>query len=366
MTDYIGDLKKALIVTQLYGTPAEGTIDQIASVLKKVGIQTYFFSDFCPESNYDEIEKGGRYAKELGVEVVIGYGGGSSMDAAKLIAVAASHPGNLLDYRVGGTREITAATLPVVTIPSTSGTGSHIGRVAVVSENEKKIKRFMASDFLYPRVALCDPQILRAMPKGVTAASGFDAFAQALEGYLSCTENPLGNLCAQEAMRIIAKTLPKVVEDGDNLELRSTMAWADTLQGISLASNAVLTAHVTAMVLGGRYHIPHGKAVASVTVACLRHSRKGAIDKLATVGRLMGGDLSMNNESLADFAIEKIAGLIADIGLDTPLCDYGVKEEDFESIAGEIRQNFAIRLDVDPVSKSVSDLVWILEKSNAT
>ncbi|MDO8301650.1 MAG: iron-containing alcohol dehydrogenase, partial [Sedimentisphaerales bacterium] len=221
MANYVTGYKKALIVSQLVGTPAETVIDQIGEVLKSAGVESKVFHKFSPESNYTEIEEGGALAKEFGADSIVGFGGGSSMDAAKLIALAASHPEPLLSYRVGGTHEITKATLPILLVTSTSGTGSHIGRVAVVSEQEKGLKRFMASDYLYPKAAFCDPEILRLMPAGLTATSGFDAFAQALEGYLSMAENPMGKFCAQEAMRIIAEVLPKVYKDGNNLELRA-------------------------------------------------------------------------------------------------------------------------------------------------
>jgi alcohol dehydrogenase class IV len=204
---------------------------------------------------------------------------------------------------------------------------------------------------------------LRYMPREVTANSGFDAFAQALEGYLSNWENPLGNLSAREAMRLIAATLPQAVEHGQDLALRATMAWADTLGGISLATNAVVTPHVIAMVLGGRYQIPHGPAIASVMIPCLRHSRSRAIAKLADVARLLGCTDALPEEALADWAIAAIEGLITGLGLKKSPREYGVAAGDYRSIAEEVRQNFALRLDADPAPKSADDLVGILEEA---
>lgn len=364
ISSYTTGCNRALIVSQLMGTPAEYIIDQIVEVLSKEDLPSKVFHEFAPESNHDEIEQGAALARDFGADIIVGYGGGSSMDAAKLIALGAAHPEPLLSYRVGGTHTITEATLPTLMVPSTSGTGSHIGRVAVVSENENSIKRFMASDHLYPRAAFCDPAVLKEMPREVTATSGFDAFAQALEGYLSGSENPMGNFCAQEALRIITATLPRVLENGDDLDLRAAMSWADTLGAVSVATNAVLTAHVLGMVLGGRYHLPHGRAVAVVTVAALRHSRPQAISKLANIARLMGCSRELSDEALADWAIDAIEKLIHTVGLDKNLKNYGVPEKDFPKIAEEVKANFSMRLDVDPVKKDVDDLVWILEQSN--
>lgn len=360
---YLFMYKRALLVTQLYGTAAEVVIDQIINLLRENHIETKIFSEFTAEPSYQEVEKGVVLARDFKAEVVVAYGGGSSMDTAKLIALGVTHSGSILDYRVGGTRPITAATLPIVVIPSTSGTGSHVGRVAVVSEPERKLKRFMASDYLYPRVAFCDAKILCYMPREITATSGFDAFAQALESYLSSSENSMGNLCAQEAIRIIASSLPRVYENGQDLELRAAMAWADTLQAIGMAANAVLTPHAIAMVLGGRYHIPHARAIASVMPACLRHSQKGAIAKLATVARLMGCMETCPPESLAEWAIAAIEKRIEEIGLEKTLVEYGVPPEDYQQIAEEVKKNFAMRLEADPVPKEVPDLVAILRQS---
>jgi alcohol dehydrogenase class IV len=145
------------------------------------------------------------------------------------------------------------------------------------------------------------------------------------------------------------------------VELRATMAWADTLQGISLATNAVLTPHAIAMVLGGRYRIPHARAIASVMISCLRHSRAKAADKLARVARLMGCEEPLSEDALADWTIDAIERLIDVIGLSKTPREYGVPESDFQSIAEEVRQKFSLRLDADPATKSVDDLVAILQ-----
>jgi len=285
------------------------------------------------------------------------------MDAAKAVAVAAVHPGPIMEYVVNGKRQITRATLPVIAISSTSGTGSHVGRVAVLSDRVKKIKRSLISDYLYPRGAICDPDVLRTMPREVTASTGFDAFAQALEGFLSSSENPFGNLCSEEAMRIIFATLPKVLEHPDDLELRSRMAWGDTLAGVSLATNAVVIPHVLSMVLGGRYGVPHGRAIAAVMVACLRHSRPGAVRKLAHVAALLGRQCQNDDEAMADWAIDAIDAFIAQIGMKKNILEYGVPEDDFDSIAGEVRSAFGARVDADPVPTDAAGLTRILRAS---
>ncbi|MCL5096599.1 MAG: iron-containing alcohol dehydrogenase, partial [Candidatus Omnitrophica bacterium] len=250
MKVHLAGYHKALLVTGAHAMRATGVTNRLCDLLDSAGIETRLFDRISAEPNYEEIEQAGQLAKDFGAEVIVGCGGGSAIDAAKAVAVASTHPGSIMEYVVNGPRPITGATLPIVAISSTSGTGSHVGRVAVLSDRAHRIKRALISDYLYPRIAFCDPEILKFMPREVTATTGFDAFAQALEGFLSRLENPLGNMCAQEAMRVIYHTLPKALQNGNDLDLRHAMAWADTLAGISLATNAIVIPHSFSMVLG--------------------------------------------------------------------------------------------------------------------
>lgn len=354
---------KVLVVTGRHAMKAAGVTNRICDLLEKAGTESLVFEKVSPEPNYEEVEEATALAKKFGADIVIGCGGGSAIDAAKAIAVAATHSGSIMDYIVGASYEITKDTLPIIAITSTSGTGSHVGRVAVLSDRNQKIKRALISDYLYPRAAICDPEILCTMPSQVTVNTGFDAFAHALEGYLSTSDNPLGKLCAQEAMRIIYHTLPKVIQRGDDIDLRSKMAWADTLAGISLATNAVVIPHVFGMVIGARYGIAHGPAIASVMVACLRHSRSGAMSKFASISRILGCREPWNDAMLADWAIEAIKQWIADIGLKQSPVAYGVPSDDFSRIAEEVRTVFGLRVEADPVPTDVAGLTRVLHNT---
>ena len=360
---HLPGLRRALVVTGRHAMKKAGVTGRLCALLDRAGIAHAVFDELSAEPEHTEIEAAGERARALGADVIVGCGGGSAMDAAKAVAVAATHPGPIMDYIVNGPRPITGATLPIAAVSSTSGTGSHVGRVAVLSDRAKRIKRALISDCLYPRVAICDPEILRTMPREVTASTGFDAFAQALEGFLSRSENPLGDLSAEEAMRVIFETLPRALEQPDDLELRNRMAWGDTLAGISLATNAVVIPHVIGMVLGGRYGISHGRSIATVTAACLRHSRPGAVRKLAHIAGLLGCPEGLDEEARADRAIGAIEEFIQRIGMNKSVLEYGVPESDFDSIAAEVRANFGARVDADPVPTDAAGLARILRAS---
>jgi len=356
-------IKKALLVTGRHAMEASGVTGRVSDLLKQADIECVVYNGVSPNPDCTEIDKAAVIARGMGAEAIIGCGGGSAIDAAKGIAVVAAHPGPVMDYMAGGPKEATEATLPVFAISSTSGTGSHVGRNAVVSDRGRKIKRAIRSDFVIPRAAICDSEILRTMPPEVTACSGFDAFAHAIEGYLSTNENPFGNMCAREAIRIIARCLPKVIVDGDNLDLREQMAWADTLAGISLTTNLILMPHALSMIFGGRYGITHARAIASVMVACLSHSKTGAKEKLAEVARLFGCMEKLDDEALADRAIAAVDKLIESIGLKKSPAEYGIPEDAFASIADEVKQAFGSRMEVDPVPLDTRGVEKILHQS---
>lgn len=355
--------RKALVVTGRHAMKEAGVTDYLCGLIVKAGVVVRVFDDLSAEPTYQEITEAAQTAREFGAQVIIGCGGGSAIDGAKAIAVAATHQGSIMDHIVNGERPITAATLPIIAISSTSGTGSHVGRVAVLSDRERKIKRALISDHLFPRAAICDPLILKTMTPEITAVTGFDAFAQALEGFLSRNENPMGNLCAQQAMAIIFPTLSQVIHNGNDLDLRAAMAWGDTLAGVSLATNSIITPHAFSMVLGARYGIPHGRAIAAVMPACLRHSRAGAVHKLAHVARLLGCTQQASDGELADWAIVAIDEFIARINLNRGVQQYGVLDRDFGPLAEEARATFSLRLAADPVPADAEGLVLILHNS---
>ena len=360
LPQHMAGIKKAMLVTGKHAMKTSGVTDRVCDLLKDAGIECVVFNEVSPNPDCTEVDKAAEIARDFDAEAVIGCGGGSPIDAGKGIAVAATHPGPVMDYMGGGPSEVTTATLPLFVISSTSGTGSHVGRNGVISDRSQKIKRAIRSDFVIPKVSICDSEILRTMPPDVTACTGFDAFSHAIEGYISVEENPFGNVCAREAMRIIANTLPRVVEDGDNLELREQMAWADTLAGISLSTNLILLPHALSMVMGGRHGITHARAIASVMVSCLRHSKPGAKEKLADVARLFGCLEKWDDDALAEWGIEAVDKLIEKIGLKKSPVEYGVSEGEFSSIAEEVGDVFGSRMDVDPVPMDIEGVKKIL------
>ena len=226
-------------------------------------------------------------AREHGADVLLGLGGGSSMDTAKAIAVEATHPGTSWDYLFFRDSQPTEKTLPVVTATTTSGTGSQVTQVAVVTNPEEEYKSALYNPILYPKVSIVDPELMLTVPRDVTASTGFDVFAHAFESYITPNGSPMTDLTALEAIRLWPTTFLSAVKNGADLDARTAMAWADTLAGLSIANAGVTLPHGIGMAVGGNYpHVKHGEALAVVYPAILQYTYRTVPEKFARVGSL--------------------------------------------------------------------------------
>jgi alcohol dehydrogenase class IV len=272
----LGDLalrfgKKALLVTVPEFPAVAALYRKVKDTLKDAGIEVAHFDRVIPNPTTEVVSEGAKLAGEFGATLVIGLGGGSSMDTAKAIAVEATHPGTAWDY-LHYTAGPSEETLPIIAIGTTAGTGSQTTPCAVITNTAKKDKSAIWHRNIFPRIAIVDPELTLSMPKAVTAQTGFDAFCHNFEAYLSVNTNPLVEAMALDAIKIVAENLPKALAKGDDIEARSKMAWADTLGGLTNASAGVTLPHGLGMQIGG--HCPH------VT--------QGDIREIADCGQVLG------------------------------------------------------------------------------
>ena len=218
---------------------------RVKKSLADAGVACVHYDGVIPNPTTELVTRGAELAKAEGVDVVIGLGGGSSMDTAKAIAVEATHPGTAWDYNCH-TAGPTEQTLPILAISTTAGTGSQTTPCAVITKTSAKDKSAIWNKNIFPRAAIVDPEVTLSLPASVTAQTGFDAFCHNFEAYLSVNTNPLVECMALDAIRIIAAYLPRALADGSDLEARSQMAWADTLGGLTNASAGVTLPHAWA------------------------------------------------------------------------------------------------------------------------
>jgi alcohol dehydrogenase class IV len=257
------------------------------------------------------------------------------LDTAKAVAVEARHPGTSWDYLFFRDRQPTERTLPIIAVTTTSGTGSHVTQVAVVTNPEEKTKSALYNPWLYPKTSLVDPELVLTAPPHVTAATGFDVFAHAFESYIHPGGSAYTDLLAFEALRIVGASLPNAVRDGADLSARTSMAWADTLAGLAIANAGVTLPHGIGMAMGGLYpHVAHGEALACVYPAILRFSWDAAPAKFAAAARLFDASLSGDGQAEAARALSGIVeGFLKTIGLSVGLEDLKIPEDELEGLA---------------------------------
>lgn len=325
---------KALLVTESMEGPLASTFTRIKGLLEDGGIQVEQFDGVVPNPTTDVVTKGAGMARDFGAQVVIGVGGGSSMDTAKAIAVEATHPGTAWDYNCH-TDGPTDKTLPIIAVGTTAGTGSQATQCAVITKTEDKDKSAIWHRNIFPKLAVVDPELTATMPKSVTAQTGFDAFCHNFEAYLSVNTNPLVEIMALDAIRIVAEYLPRALADGSDMEARAQMSWADTLGGFTNSNAGVTLPHGLGMQVGG--HCPkvtHGQALAAIYPEFTRYTYPAAVEKFAAVGRIFNPELcGLDDSAAAEKACGAIDDFLKQIGLWIGFKDLGVTKEDLREIA---------------------------------
>lgn len=336
---------KALLVTGK-GTSAMEAAGRVLELLRDAGVETAHYDGVEPNPTTVQVTQGAKMAKELGAEVIIGLGGGSAMDTAKAIAVEAVHPGTVWDYNCH-TEGPTEKTLPVIAIGTTAGTGSQVTQCAVITRTSDKDKSAVWHRNIFPKIAIVDPELTRSMPKAVTAQTGFDAFCHNFEAYLSVNTSIMVEQMALEAIAIIVEYLPRALADGNDMEARSRMAWADTLGGLTNSNAGVTLPHGLGMQVGGHCpQVSHGQALAAFYPAFTRFTYPAAVEKFAAAGRIFNpGLVSETDETAAVKCCGEIDSFLKKIGLWINYRELGVTMEDIREIAdcgqvlGDYRNN---------------------------
>lgn len=355
--------KRCLLVT----IPTEGVLeplfDKVKGYLKESGVNVEHFDGVVPNPTTDCVSAGAEIARAFRPNVTLGVGGGSSIDTAKAIAVEATHPGTAWDYLWLRDTQPTEQTLPIIAVATASGTGAEVTQVAVITNTAEKTKSAIFNSRIYPKVSIIDPELMITLPLHVTASTGFDVFCHAFESYLHSKASPYIDLLALEAIRLVARYLPVVVEDGSNLGAREAMAWACTLAGLCIANAGVTLPHGIGMTIGGQCpQVMHGEALAVTYPEFTRFTYPYAIGRFAAVGRILNPDLENESEGIAaERLCEEVDQLLKKIGMWLSLEGLGVSEDDVVTIA----DNSQVLPDYksNPIVASRDEIYEILTKS---
>jgi alcohol dehydrogenase class IV len=356
--------RRCLIVTVPDAPEFRGLFGRVRDLVTAAGVAVSHFDGVVPNPTTEVVSRGARMARDFQADVVLGLGGGSSMDTAKAIAVEAAHPGTVWDYLFFRASQPTPKTLPIVAVTTTSGTGSHVTQVAVVTNPAEKSKSAVYHPLIYPRTSLVDPELMMTAPPGVTASTGFDVFAHAFESYINPNGSPYTDMLAMQALTIVAKSLPAVVRDGRDPDARERMAWADTLAGLCIANSGVTLPHGIGMAVGGLYpHVAHGQALAAVYPAILRYSYRTVPAKFAAVGRLFDPRIArVRGLKAAEMSCAALERFLKRIGMDLSLGRLRVPKDELEALA--LQSLVLPDYRNHPKVATLKDVVKILEESH--
>jgi len=327
---------KALLVTTPPNIPTlEEQYNRVKKILADAGIKVEHFDGVVPNPTVDCISEGAKIARNFGADMVIGLGGGSSMDSAKAISVEATHPGTSWDYLFYKKQPDEKKLLPIIAVSTTSGTGSQVTQVAVVTNTLNRDKSALYNNILYPKVCIIDPELMLTVPKFVTATTGFDVFCHAFESTLHPGTSAYVNLLAWEAISIVVSTLPYLLNNLSDLEAREKMAWADTLAGLCIANAGVTLPHGMGMAIGGMYpNVAHGESLAIVYPAFARFTWKYAIPQFAALARIFNKDfLRLPDDKAAEKSVEELIKFLKKIDLWIKLKDKGMPETEIHDLA---------------------------------
>ncbi|HOG82315.1 MAG TPA: iron-containing alcohol dehydrogenase [Smithellaceae bacterium] len=334
-----------------------GLHEKIASILVSEGIKFTVFDKVEPEPRIELADEGAALCLKNKCDSVIGIGGGSAMDVAKAIAVIATNKGAAVDYL--GLNKVPKPGLPKIMIPTTAGTGSEVTFTAVFIRKNLKKKEGMNSPHLYPDLALLDPELTLSLPPEPTAHTGLDALCHAIESYTSINASPLSEMFSLEAIALIAENLRTCVHDGKNIAARERMLLGSLYAGIGLANAGVTAVHSLSYPLGGKFGVGHGLANTILLAPVMAYNLPGALEKFADVAEAMGECVEgLPLREAAYLAVDAVEALIDDCGITSSIRDFGVKEEDFPSLA-DVAMTVARPLENNPRKMTKEEMIAI-------
>ncbi len=345
-------IRRPLVVTDR-GVVKAGLSERVHALLAGASLRSARFEDVQPNPTDRDAASGLAAYRAGDCDALVAVGGGSSIDAAKLVQVLTTHPPPLSRYddATGGDRFVKDDMPPLVAIPTTAGTGSEVGRSAVATLPDTGRKTVIFSPFLMPKIALCDPELTLGLPAALTAWTGMDAFTHGLEAYLAAGFHPLADAVAVDAIRRVARALPAAFRNGRDLAARTDMMVA-AMEGAMAFQKGLGASHALAHALTPIAGVHHGLANAIVLPAVLEWNRPAAAPRLARVAVAMGEPDRGGEEALSRRAVERVRGLARDVGIPARLREAGVDECDLPRIARKAFEDTSHRTNPRPCTEA--------------
>ena len=361
LPEHLAELRVSRPLIVLDRNLAEAGFRKKASaLLDQAGMKYALYDKTEPEPPLELADEGTKIALKNKCDGVVGIGGGSAMDLAKAIAVLSANKGKAEDYL--GLNRIPGPGFPKIMIPTTAGTGSEVTFTSVFIRKKLKKKEGMNSPYLFPELALLDPELTLSLPPHPTAATGIDALCHAIESYTSINASPMSEMISLEAIQLISDNLRTAVHDGANIEAREAMLLGSLYAGLGLANAGVTAVHSLSYPLGGRYGVSHGLANTIMLPRVMAFNLPGAQEKFVDIAEVMGeivDDLPVREA--AYLAVEAVEALIEDCGIMTTLEELEIPESDFPEMA-KVAMTVARPLANNPCKMTIEDMVEIYQE----
>ncbi|WP_157271838.1 iron-containing alcohol dehydrogenase [Azohydromonas aeria] len=346
-----------VLVVSDKGVAAAGLVQGPCAALEGAGLRVTLIDSTPPEPDVADVEAILAAARAAGgaPDLVVGIGGGSAMDVAKIVAVLLAHD---LDLRalLAKTAEIPARGLPSVMVPTTAGTGSEATPNSIILVAEDELKVGIVSARLMPDTVLLDPLLTLTLPPAVTASTGMDALTHAIECYCSKKGNPFSDLYALEAIRLIARSIRRAVANGRDVAAREDMLMGAYWGGVCIATSSTTAVHALAYPLGGKYRMPHGLSNAILLPSVMAFNLVGSERRFAAMARAMGLDTGGLSDAQAGTAfVEELKRLNADLGVPPHLRGWGIDETHLDGLV-EGASKVTRLLDNNPRPMSRADM----------
>ena len=325
--------KKALIVTDK-DLIKFGVADQVIAVLKDANIPYEIFDEVKPNPTVKNVKAGIAAFQAAGADFMIAIGGGSSMDTSKAIGIIINNPEFSDVVSLEGVANTKKKSVPVIALPTTAGTAAEVTINYVITDEENVKKMVCVDPNDIPTLAIIDPELMLSTPRGLTASTGMDALTHAIEGLITLGAWEMSDMFETKAIEMIAKWLPKAVENPSDIEARDGMATAQYIAGMAFSNVGLGLVHGMAHPLGAYYDIPHGVANALLLPFVMEYNKEAAKAKYRTIAEAMGVDTSsMSDDEAADAAVKAVKDLAIRVRIPQHLSEIGVPESGLPTLA---------------------------------
>jgi len=322
---------KVLIITDP-GIKSAGLVELVAGVLDRAKTDYHFFTEVEPDPKIEVVFSSLAAAKNFGPDLIVGLGGGSSLDISKVTSVMMTNAGPIEKYF--GMELVPEPGIPLILIPTTAGTGSEMTSICVLSDTAHKVKKGIVSEHMFARTALLDPQLTLGLPPHITAMTGMDALVHAIESYTGVRATIFTDTLNLQAICLVATNLRKAYAHGENREARENMLHASCLAGMAFSNTQNGLDHALALAIGGKFHLPHGLLTAFILPWVMEYNLLADPEKFIQIARAFGETPDgLPEVEGARLSVRAIKSLLDDLGISYKLSDYGVPQEEIPAIA---------------------------------